>query len=112
MTSSSTPRVRSSEDGEFDVHWELEAGEYALLSGIPRYLMPAVPFLGLGLVPAGVLADRFGRRPVLWGGLAIYLVGAAGAALAPTLEAMLVARLIWGFGAAGPRIAATAMIRT
>jgi DHA1 family bicyclomycin/chloramphenicol resistance-like MFS transporter len=66
---------------------------------------------GLGLVPAGVLADRFGRRPVLWAGLAIYLVGAVGAALAPTLEVMLVARLVWGFGAAGPRVAATAMIR-
>jgi DHA1 family bicyclomycin/chloramphenicol resistance-like MFS transporter len=66
---------------------------------------------GLGLVPAGVLADRFGRRPILWGGLAIYLVGAIGAALAPTLEIMLVARLVWGFGAAGPRVAATAMIR-
>lgn len=66
---------------------------------------------GLGLVPAGVLADRFGRRPVLWGGLAIYLVGAIGAALAPTLELMLVARLVWGFGSAGPRVAATAMIR-
>ena len=55
-------------------------------------------------MPAGVLADRFGRRPVLWAGLGIYLVGAVGAALAPTLEVMLVARLVWGFGAAGPQI--------
>ncbi len=66
---------------------------------------------GLGLVPAGVLADRFGRRPVLWGGLAIYIAGAIGAALAPSLGIMLFARFLWGFGAAGPRVAATAMIR-
>ncbi len=66
---------------------------------------------GLGLLPAGLLADRFGRRPVMWGGIAIYISAAVAAALAPTLELMILARLVWGMGAAGPRVAATAMIR-
>ncbi len=66
---------------------------------------------GLGLLPAGLLADRFGRRPILWGGVGIYIVAAIGAALAPNLELMLLARAVWGFGAAGPRVAATAMVR-
>lgn len=66
---------------------------------------------GLGLIPAGLLADRFGRRPVMWGGIGLYILGAVGAALAPNLEVMIAARLLWGIGSAGPRVAATAMIR-
>jgi DHA1 family bicyclomycin/chloramphenicol resistance-like MFS transporter len=66
---------------------------------------------GLGLIPAGLLADRYGRRPVMWGGLLIFSIGAAAAALAPTLELMLAARVLWGLGAAGPRVAALAMVR-
>ena len=66
---------------------------------------------GLGLLPAGLLADRYGRRPVMWGGIGIYVLAAAGSAMAPNLELMIIARLVWGFGAAGPRVAATAMIR-
>ncbi len=66
---------------------------------------------GLGLLPAGVLSDRYGRRRVLWGGLALFIVGAIGAALAPTLGTMLVARFVWGLGSAGPRVAAMALVR-
>lgn len=66
---------------------------------------------GLGLLPAGVLADRYGRRPVLWGGLCLFIVAAVGAALAPSLEAMLIARFLWGLGSAGPRVASMAMVR-
>ncbi len=65
----------------------------------------------VGLLPAGVLADRFGRRAVMWGGLAIYAIGALGAMVAPTLGTMLIARLVWGLGSAGPRVAALAMVR-
>jgi DHA1 family bicyclomycin/chloramphenicol resistance-like MFS transporter len=67
--------------------------------------------LGFGQLPAGLLADRFGRRPVLWGGIAIYIVGAIGTAVAPSLATMAFARFVWGLGAAGPRVAVTAMIR-
>jgi DHA1 family bicyclomycin/chloramphenicol resistance-like MFS transporter len=65
----------------------------------------------LGLLPAGLLADRVGRRPVMWGGFALFILGAVGAALAPTLWLMLVSRFVWGLGAAGPRVAALAMVR-
>lgn len=65
----------------------------------------------IGLLPAGVLSDRFGRRAVMWGGLALYIVGAIGSILAPSLTLMFVARFVWGLGGAGPRVAALAMIR-
>ncbi|NNE12032.1 MAG: MFS transporter [Ilumatobacter sp.] len=70
-------------------------------------------FIGssLGLLPAGLLSDRFGRRPVMWGGLALYVLGAIGSVLAPSLGVMVVARFVWGLGSSGPRVAAMAMVR-
>ncbi len=59
----------------------------------------------------GPLADRFGRKPVLYGGLLLYAIGAIGAALAPTLELVLLSRLIWGIGAASPRVVSVSIVR-
>lgn len=59
----------------------------------------------------GPLADRFGRRPVLYAGFAIYFVGALGAAIAPSLELILLSRFIWGMGAAGPRVVSISIVR-
>jgi MFS transporter, DHA1 family, multidrug resistance protein len=70
-------------------------------------------FIGssLGLLPAGILADRFGRRPVMWGGLVLYIVGTVLSIFAPSMWVMFIARFIWGLGSAGPRVAAMAMVR-
>jgi DHA1 family bicyclomycin/chloramphenicol resistance-like MFS transporter len=65
----------------------------------------------IGLLPAGLISDRYGRKAVMWGGLLLYVVGAIGSALAPSLGLMFVARFVWGLGGAGPRVAALAMIR-
>lgn len=65
----------------------------------------------IGLLPAGLLSDRFGRRAIMWGGLALYVVGAVGSVIAPSLTWMFVARFVWGLGGAGPRVAALAVIR-
>lgn len=59
----------------------------------------------------GPLADRFGRKPVLYAGFAIYGLGALGALLAPSLELVLLSRFIWGIGAAGPRVVSVSMVR-
>lgn len=70
-------------------------------------------FLGLALaqIPAGLLADRFGRKPVMHIGLVLYTLGAIGTLLAPSLGWMLVARFCWGLGAGGPRVVAVAIVR-
>lgn len=59
----------------------------------------------------GPLADRYGRKPVLYGGIAVYGLGALGATLAPTLPLVLASRFIWGIGAAGPRVVTVSIVR-
>lgn len=70
-------------------------------------------FLGLacGQLVYGPLSDRFGRKPLLLSGLAVFILGALGAALSPTLAGVIACRFLWGFGAAAPRSLALAMIR-
>ena len=61
-------------------------------------------FLGLAVaqIPAGILSDRFGRKPILYVGLGLYAVGAIATMLAPSLGWMLVARFAWGLGRRWP----------
>ena len=70
-------------------------------------------FIGLAAAQVvwGPVADRFGRKPTLYAGFALYMVGALGAALAPSLWFIYVMRFVWGFGAAGPRVVALAVVR-
>ena len=70
-------------------------------------------FLGIavGQLIYGPLSDRFGRKPLLYVGLAIMICSAAAAALAPSLQVIFICRVFWGFGAAAPRSLAIAMVR-
>ncbi len=88
--------------------------EYGLA---PDSTAPAaiVTFFFLGLAAAqvffGPLADRFGRKPVLYAGLSLYLVSALAASFAPTFEMVLISRFVWGVGAAAPRVVALSVVR-
>src|SRR3712207_4416532 len=42
----------------------------------------------------GPLSDRYGRKPLLLGGLAVYLAGSVAAALAPTATWLIAARML------------------
>ncbi|QNB08787.1 MFS transporter [Herbaspirillum frisingense] len=52
------------------------------------------------LLPAGALADRYGRKRVLRGGLALFALASLLCALAPTAQALYAARALQGVGAA------------
>src|SRR3954464_14919770 len=52
------------------------------------------------LLPAGALADRLGRRPVLLGGIAVFTLGSLGAVYSGTATWLIVARAVMGAGAA------------
>ena len=67
--------------------------------------------MGLGTFFAGPLADAFGRKRVVNGGIALFILGAGLAYFAQSLDLVLGARVLQGIGSAGPRIAPLAMIR-
>lgn len=64
-----------------------------------------------GQLVVGPVSDRFGRRPIVAIGVVLYLAGAIASALAPGFGALLVARFIWGLGAAAPTGLRTAITR-
>ena len=88
-------------------HFDLAAGSGEVSLVVTFY------FLGMaaGQVVYGPFADRFGRLPVLTVAFSIYLVGAAGSTLATSMEMLLGARLVWGFGAAAGAVLWAAIAR-
>jgi DHA1 family bicyclomycin/chloramphenicol resistance-like MFS transporter len=49
----------------------------------------------------GPLSDRFGRRPIMLGCLALYVIGSAASVAAGSITALIAGRLIQGIGACG-----------
>ncbi len=67
--------------------------------------------LGLGTVVMGPLSDAFGRIPVIFAGAAVFAFGALASAATTGLEALLLARMMQGIGAAAARVVGTALVR-
>ncbi len=81
-------------------------------SSAPGQLI-TVYFIGLAVAQLffGPMSDWFGRKPVIYAGISIYVIGSLGSALAPNFVTLLIFRFIWGVGAAGTRVVAVAVIR-
>ena len=77
-----------------------------------QYVLSAY-LLGFGAAQLiyGPVSDRFGRRGPLLIGLAIYIVAAFAATLAPSFFILLALRFIQGLGAAATRVIAVSVIR-
>ncbi|MBD3678077.1 MAG: multidrug effflux MFS transporter [Rhodobacteraceae bacterium] len=67
--------------------------------------------MGLGTFFSGPISDAIGRKVTITWGIVLYVIGAALAYFAQTLELLLAARFIQGLGASAPRIVSMAMIR-
>jgi DHA1 family bicyclomycin/chloramphenicol resistance-like MFS transporter len=67
--------------------------------------------IAAGQLVYGPLSDRFGRRPVLIAGLAMFLVGTVLSGLAPTLGWLICGRVLQGIGACAGVVLARAIIR-
>jgi MFS transporter, DHA1 family, multidrug resistance protein len=59
----------------------------------------------------GPLSDRFGRRKPLVVGLALYVVGSIGCALAPSIETLIAFRFVQAVGGAAGIVIARAVVR-
>ena len=61
---------------------------------------------GLLQIPAGRLSDRIGRRPVIWGGLFLFVAGSLVGMVAHSVMGVIVARLLQGSGAISAAVTA------
>src|SRR3954469_16770234 len=70
------------------------------LSDARAQLTFSIALFGMALATLcyGSLSDRYGRRPVLLSGLALFLVGSVLSAFAPTAETLVLGRLIQAIG--------------
>ena len=70
-----------------------------------------VTTLGLAQLVGGPLSDRYGRKPVLFGGLLIFMAGAVMVSLADTLSDMVFWRIAQGIGGAFCAVSVPAIVR-
>ncbi len=81
----------------------IQRGQYVLTVSLAGYAVAQIPM--------GIMADRYGRRPVIMGSLAVFIAGGVIAAFAQTFDTLLMARFFQGLGAAGGPVLARAVIR-
>ncbi len=67
--------------------------------------------MAVGQLIAGPLSDALGRKPVLYGGVALYLVGSVICYSANTLDGLLLGRVVQGLGVSGPYVSAVSIVR-
>ena len=80
-------------------HFDTSYGKVQLALSLYLAAMAALQLL------VGPASDRFGRRPVMLGSFSIFVAATIGAILAPTLEVLLVCRVLQAFAVAGMALA-------
>ena len=85
----------------------LDASPAAIQQTLTAFLVA----FGVGQLLVGPLSDRYGRRRVLFAGLALFLAGTVQCALAPDIGLVLVGRVLQALGASASIVTARAAIR-
>ena len=67
--------------------------------------------LALGQLIGGPLSDRFGRRHIMFGGLAIFFTGSVMVVFSDSLTAMLIGRIVQAFGGGWSTVGVPAIVR-
>ena len=80
-------------------------------SATQQTLAALIICFGLGQLVCGPLSDRYGRRPVLLGGLALYTVAGVLGALAASIEALIGWRALQGLAMAAAVTCGRSIIR-
>lgn len=86
---------------------ELRTTASAISATITLYVIG----LSIGQLVYGPLSDRYGRRPALLGGLMLFTLSSAGAAFAPTLETLELARVMQALGGCSGLVLGRAIAR-
>ena len=78
-----------------------------------RQLVLTAFFAGLtvGQFIYGPISDSTGRKPAMYAGIGCFIAGGLICGLTHDFTTMILGRILQGFGAAGPRIVAVAMVR-
>jgi len=85
---------------------------FAIGPGIVQYGLSGFALaFAVGQLLFGPLSDRFGRRPGVLIGLAIFLSGSLIAVLAPNIGWLILGRVLQGLGACAGYVVARAMVR-
>ncbi len=93
--------------GDMRIDFGLAADSNRIAGAVTAYVLG----FSVGSLFFGPLSDRFGRKPALYLGFGVYGAGAVASALAPSLEILFAARVLWGFGASSTRTIALSIIR-
>jgi len=88
------------------------AREFAVAPGDVQMTL-SVFFVGFAVVQLayGPLSDRFGRRPVLLGGIAVYVAASALCALSDSIDDMVLFRALQALGGGAGAVIARAIVR-
>ena len=78
----------------------------------PQLIISTV-FLGMlvGQVLFGPISDSIGRKPLIYWGLGLFMVGSLVSMFAHSFEMMLFGRILQGIGVAAPRVVTMALVR-
>ena len=95
ILASALPTIAGALGGVADLSWVVVSYLLAATVAAPLY---------------GYLGDRFGRRRMLLGALAIFTLASVACALAPTFLALVIARALQGLGGGGLMTLAQAML--
>lgn len=80
-------------------------------AAVERTLPVFLAGLALAQLVYGPLSDRYGRRPPLFAGLMIYVIGSTGCAVAADIDGLTVWRLVQALGGGVGLVVARAVIR-
>lgn len=75
------------------------------------FIMLIFAGMAIGQLIAGPMSDAKGRKPILYAGLALYLVGSVICYQAASFDTLLIGRFIQGLGVAGPYVTAISVVR-
>lgn len=88
------------------------AADFGVSSAMSGHSVSSFFFgIAAGQLIAGPLSDRFGRKPVLLIGFALFLLATIACALAPTIEVLIIARVLQGLAASASPAAGRAIVR-